>query len=165
MEQVAPVKIIGDNGDEMEISNILSGSNFGPIGAEGNFVSFTAQNMGDVLYRRFTDLVQEMSSKDNREVTVEQLRAIRKHMDALSRVFGFDDPNQLEAFFAAWLMKDSTCRLNRYSRNRKNNCNQFCGNPLSQLLWIQCRPPIFGSKACYARARTRIPTLPCGTIL
>ena len=106
-----PVKIIGDNGDEMEISNILSGSNFGPIGAEGNFVSFTAQNMGDVLYRRFTDLVQEMSSKDNREVTVEQLRAIRKHMDALSRVFGFDDPNQLEAFFAAWLMKDSTCRL------------------------------------------------------
>ena len=46
-----PVKIIGDNGDEMEISNILSGSNFGPIGAEGNFVSLTAQNMGDVLYR------------------------------------------------------------------------------------------------------------------
>ena len=52
-----------------------------------------------------------MSSKDNREVSVEQLRIIRKNMDALSRVFGFDDPNQLEAFFAAWLMKDSTCRL------------------------------------------------------
>ena len=106
-----PVKIVGNNGDEMEISNILAGSNFGPIGEDGNYISFTAQNMGDVLYKRFTDLVQEMSSKDNREVTVEQLRAIRKHMDALSRVFGFDDPNQLEAFFAAWLMKDSTCRL------------------------------------------------------
>jgi len=106
-----PVKIVGDNGDEMEIGNILAGSNFGPIGGEGNYISFTAQNMGEVLYKRFTNLVQEMSSKDNREITVEQLRAVRKHMDALSRVFGFDDPNQLEAFFSAWLMKDSTCRL------------------------------------------------------
>ena len=29
----------------------------------------------------------------------------------LSDVFGFDDPAELEAFFAAWLMKNSTCRL------------------------------------------------------
>ena len=106
-----PVKIIGNNGEEMAISNILAGSNFGPLGEEGNYTPFTAQNMGEILYKRFTNLVQEMSGKDNREVTVKQLRTIRKHIDALSRVFGFDDPNQLEAFFAAWLMKDSTCRL------------------------------------------------------
>ncbi len=106
-----PVKIVGKNGKEMEVENILAGSNFGPIGGDGNYIPFTAQNMGEVLWKRFTNLVQEMSSKDNREVTVEQLQAVRKHMDALSRVFGFDDPNQLEAFFAAWLMEDSTCRL------------------------------------------------------
>ena len=106
-----PVKLIGDNKEEMEISNILAGSNFGPLGGEGNYTAFTAQNMGEILYSRFTDLVQELSGKDNREVTVEQLRVIRTHIDALSRVFGFDDPIQLEAFFAAWLMKDSTCRL------------------------------------------------------
>ena len=50
---------------------------------------------------------------------VEQLRNIRKHMDALSRVFGFDDPKQLEAFFCAWLMKDSTCRLSGIERVRQ----------------------------------------------
>ena len=106
-----PVKIVGDNGEEMEVSSILSGSNFGPMGGEGNYTAFTAQNMGDVLYKRFTNLVSDMGDKDNRGVTVEQLRVIRQHMDALSRVFGFDDPTQLEAFFAAWLMKESTCRL------------------------------------------------------
>ena len=29
----------------------------------------------------------------------------------MTSVFGFDDPRQAEAFIAAWLMKDSTCRL------------------------------------------------------
>ena len=45
---------------------------------------------------------------------VEQLRNIRMHMDALSRVFGFDDPKQLEAL-CAWLMKDQpvVCRVFR----------------------------------------------------
>ena len=106
-----PVKLIGNNGDEMEISNILSGSNFGPVGEQGNYTPYTAQNMGEVVYKQFSSFVQEFSQKDSRETTVEQLRAVRKHSAALSRVFGFDDPNQLEAFFAAWLMKDSTCRL------------------------------------------------------
>ncbi|MBP98585.1 hypothetical protein CMK18_21755 [Candidatus Poribacteria bacterium] len=106
-----PVKLIGNDGTEMEIGQIFSGSNFGPMGLEGNFTPYTAQNMGQVLYKSFAEFINEMNTSDNREITVEQLRAIRGHMDALSRVFGFDDPNQLEAFFAAWLMKDSTCRL------------------------------------------------------
>jgi len=106
-----PVKLIGNNGDEMEISNILTGSNFGPLGEEGNYIPFTAQNMGEILYKRLSSSLQNKSSKKNRAAIVEQLRAIRTHIDALSRVFGFDDPNQLEAFFAAWLMRDSTCRL------------------------------------------------------
>ena len=37
-----------------------------------------------------------------------QVRRLTKN---LSDVFGFDDPRQLETFMAAWLMKDSTCRL------------------------------------------------------
>ena len=107
----SPIKLIGNNGEELAIENVLVGSNFGPLDEDGNYTSFTAQNMGEILYKQFTTRIGEMGSKSNREVTVKQLQAIRKHIEALSKVFGFDDPNQLEAFFAAWLMKDSTCRL------------------------------------------------------
>jgi hypothetical protein len=95
----------------MEIERIFTGSNFGPIGESASYTPYTSQNMGGILYRQFSGGLQDLNKKDNREITVEQLRIIRTHMDALSRVFGFDDPTQLEAFFAAWLMKDSTCRL------------------------------------------------------
>ena len=39
------------------------------------------------------------------------LTRIQDAQNNLSDVFGFDDPRELEAFFAAWLMKNSTCRL------------------------------------------------------
>jgi len=58
-----PVKLIGNNGDEMEISNILTGSNFGPLGEEGNYIPFTAQNMGEILYKRLSSSLQNKSSK------------------------------------------------------------------------------------------------------
>ena len=106
-----PFKIIGSNGEEMEIGSIINGSSFGPQDQKGNFTSFTSENMGDVLYETVRRRLEEVNNEDNSSVMVEQLRNIRKHMDALSRVFGFDDPKQLEAFFCAWLMKDSTCRL------------------------------------------------------
>ena len=108
---VKPFKIISSSGQEMRIGNIVSRSSFGPQGQKGNFTSFTAENMGDVLYQQITSELEEAQSDGNVSEMVEQLRTIRKHMDALSRVFGFDDPKQLEAFFCAWLMKDSTCRL------------------------------------------------------
>ena len=106
-----PFKIIGAGGEEMEVGTIISRSSFGPQGQKGNFTAFSPENMGDILYEQISISLEESKSESNTSVMVEQLRNIRKHMDALSRVFGFDDPKQLEAFFCAWLMKDSTCRL------------------------------------------------------
>ena len=108
---VQPFKIISNDGQEMEIGRVLSRSSFGPQGQKGNFTPFSAENMGDILYESIIDELEESKGEGNVSEMVEQLRNIRMHMDALSRVFGFDDPKQLEAFFCAWLMKDSTCRL------------------------------------------------------
>ena len=108
---VQPFKIISKDGQEMEIGRVLSRSSFGPQGQKGNFTPFSAENMGDILYESIIDELEESKGEGNVSEMVEQLRNIRMHMDALSRVFGFDDPKQLEAFFCAWLMKDSTCRL------------------------------------------------------
>ena len=112
VDKNSPVKLIGNNGDELEVQGILSGTNFGPIGDDGeNYTPFTSANMGEVLNRQLKEAVAEEDSKGGREQRIDQLQKVRKHIDALSRVFGFDDPNQLEAFFAAWLMEESTCRL------------------------------------------------------
>ena len=107
----SPIRIIGERGEEMQVSGVIKGSNFGPIDGEGDYIPFTPANMGNAIANQFNNLLAEEQSKGNREVMVEQLREIRKHSDSLSRVFGFDDPEQLEAFFCAWLMEDSTCRL------------------------------------------------------
>ena len=108
---VKPFKIVSKDGEEMQVGSIVGRSSFGPQGQKGNFTSFTAENMGDILYEQITSELEESQSEGNVSQMVEQLRNVRKHMDSLSKVFGFDDPKQLEAFFCAWLMKDSTCRL------------------------------------------------------
>ena len=48
---------------------------------------------------------------DKRARRAQRLDNIRKINQTITSVFGFDDPRQAEAFIAAWLMKDSTCRL------------------------------------------------------
>ena len=106
-----PFKIIGSNNEELSVSGVIPLSSFGPQNQKGNFTPFSPENMGDVLYQSIIYSVEELDGETSISEMVEQLRTIRLHMDALSRVFGFDDPKQLEAFFCAWLMKDSTCRL------------------------------------------------------
>ena len=51
------------------------------------------------------------TGRGRKQEQVAYLREVRKITKSLSDVFGFDDPRQLETFMAAWLMKDSTCRL------------------------------------------------------
>jgi len=106
-----PIALIGDDGSEMKISSVLSDSNFGPIGASEEAQPFSSDNMGAIVYEELRKILRDKDMEGGREQQIDNLRKIRKHMDSLSRVFGFDDPNQLEAFFCAWLMKDSTCRL------------------------------------------------------
>ena len=51
------------------------------------------------------------TGRERRETQVRLSKRVRTLTKNLSDVFGFDDPRQLETFMAAWLMKDSTCRL------------------------------------------------------
>ena len=91
-----------------QISKIILNSN---MTVEPSSSVYSATSMGDALNSYLDDRLQLMTSSDTKEDRVKYLREIMKHMDSLSKVFGFDDQRQLEAFFSAWLMKDSTCRL------------------------------------------------------
>ena len=106
-----PIMLIGDDDSQMKISSVLSDSNFGPTNATEDAQPFSSDNMGAIIYEELRRMLRDKDKEGGREQQIDNLRKIRKHMDSLSRVFGFDDPNQLEAFFCAWLMKDSTCRL------------------------------------------------------
>ena len=105
----SPVRIIGSKGNEMQISDPLNGSCLGP--KDHSDMPFDVQDLDRVLSVRYRSMEKALKKRGSREEVVKQLREISIHMDSLSRVFGFDDPQQLEAFFAAWLMEDSTCRL------------------------------------------------------
>jgi MoxR-like ATPase len=91
-----------------QISKIIINSN---MTVEPSSSVYSPSSMGDALSSYLDDRLQLMTSSDTKHDRVKYLREIMKHMDSLSKVFGFDDQRQLEAFFAAWLMKDSTCRL------------------------------------------------------
>ena len=91
-----------------KISRIIVNSNM----TLGDSVSkFSPDQMGDALSVFLNERLQKQISTDSKGERVKFLYEIQKHMDSLSKAFGFDDQRQLEAFFAAWLMKDSTCRL------------------------------------------------------
>ena len=105
----SPVKIIGSNGKEIKITDPLTNSCFGPLNHSD--LPFDVQDMDRILSVRYRGMASALKKRGSREEVVKQLREVSIHMDSLSRVFGFDDPQQLEAFFAAWLMEDSTCRL------------------------------------------------------
>ncbi len=91
-----------------KISRIVVNSNM----TLGDSVSkFSPDQMGDALSGFLNERLQKQISTDSKGERVKYLYEIQKHMDSLSKAFGFDDQRQLEAFFAAWLMKDSTCRL------------------------------------------------------
>jgi len=76
----------------------------------------TRQGVGrSDLVRCLRDLLEPQiadSTRRHRALQhLELLTGVQAAMKNLSDVFGFDDPRELEAFFAAWLMKNSTCRL------------------------------------------------------
>ena len=61
---------------------------------------------------RYLDRFRSVDTgRARRETQVRLASEVRNLTKNLSDVFGFDDPRQLETFVAAWLMKDSTCRL------------------------------------------------------
>jgi hypothetical protein len=95
----------------IQFKGLVSDSAFAGVSAPEDSKPFRADDMGGVLHRIFAPKLIYAKQRGGRQNALGSLRIVRKHMASLSTVFGFDDPAQLEAFFAAWLMKDSTCRL------------------------------------------------------
>ena len=95
----------------VQFKGLVADSAFAGTSAPEDSKPFRADDMGGILHRIFAPKLIYAKQRGGRQNALGSLRIIRKHMASLSTVFGFDDPAQLEAFFAAWLMKDSTCRL------------------------------------------------------
>jgi MoxR-like ATPase len=72
---------------------------------------YSASKMGDALKSWVDSGATDEDTANRRDDHVKMLSKMGGHIAALKRVFGFGDARQLEAFMAAWLMKDSTCRL------------------------------------------------------
>jgi len=72
---------------------------------------YSVSDMEKVVNRYLNRFRAVDTGRGRKNEQVALLRNVRDITKALSDVFGFDDPRQLETFMAAWLMKDSTCRL------------------------------------------------------
>tara|TARA_R110000824_G_scaffold5175_7_gene24005 strand:+ start:1111 stop:5346 length:4236 start_codon:yes stop_codon:yes gene_type:complete len=111
----SPYRLDGMEGVNVQSSipfkALISSSSFADADAPEAAKPYRADDIGNVLLNIFQPKLLYANQKGGRQDSLATLRYIRKHMASLSTVFGFDDPAQLEAFFAAWLMKDSTCRL------------------------------------------------------
>jgi len=73
--------------------------------------TWTAANIGAALQEVFRAKLT-LGDWDEIKKQADNLRKpVQNAMTQLGEVFGFDSYEHLEMFFAAWLMKDSTCRL------------------------------------------------------
>jgi len=76
-----------------------------------NGLEWTAGNIGGSLSTVFAPILKlgDLDAIEKRHETM--LKKVRDSMTSLGEVFGFDNYEHIEMFFAAWLMKNSTCRL------------------------------------------------------
>ena len=90
--------------------NIIENSAF--TGAESESVRpYNADLMGNCFKETFATFTNTADQLKRRGLMSETLKNLRALMMQLSKVFAFDDYRHLEAFMAAWMMQDSTCRL------------------------------------------------------
>jgi MoxR-like ATPase len=94
-----------DTGSKQSLASIETGS-LSPAGMFSD--ERIKKTIEDHIARLGTTSKQ---GEDKRARQAKRLDNIRRINSTLTSVFGFDDPRQAEAFLAAWLMKDSTCRL------------------------------------------------------
>ena len=75
-------------------------------------VEFSDDKFLSTLTKKINNRARSGPEHDARRAEqAQRLKNIGRVASSLASVFGFDDPRQAEAFLAAWLMKDSTCRL------------------------------------------------------
>ena len=100
-------QIIGETG--LKFGQILQKS---PLSSrvEGSN-KWSPSSMGNALAPHFENFISSFTATQRRGQLSDQLQHLRSLMLSLQSVFAFDDYRHIEAFMAAWMMKDSTCRL------------------------------------------------------
>ena len=129
--------------DTVQFKGLIQDTAFAGVNAPEDAKPYRADDMGGKLRAIFLPKILFDESMKGRSNTLERLRIVRKHMRSLSKVFGFDDPAQLEAFFASWLMKDATTRLTGIPGTGKTTvissaatlmCNSYGFNTLKRYM-------------------------------
>ena len=124
---------------------------------------FSPENIGEALKEVFRAKLTLGDWESLQKQHTELLDPVRKAMTQLGEVFGFDNYEHLEMFFAAWLMKDSTCRLSGIPGTGKTTviesaavllCNSYGFNKQSRFVApIRAEPytmdELFGDKRAY----------------
>jgi hypothetical protein len=95
---------------EIEVQQVLDNSVFTNLDHD-SINRYKADGMGAAIMGALTEFSSLIGEKKRRQERINLLKWMRTLIFKLNDVFGFDDYRQLEALIAAWLMKDSTCRL------------------------------------------------------
>ena len=96
--------------NEIEVQQVIDNSVFTNL-KNDTAHRYKADGMGASLMSALEEFDKLIGEKERREDRVKLLKWMRTLIFKLNDVFGFDDYKQLEALIAAWLMKNSTCRL------------------------------------------------------
>lgn len=105
-------------------------------------------NLGSSLAKVFGPILK-LGDLDALEKAHEKmLGKVRNSMTSLGEVFGFDNYEHLEMFFAAWLMKDSTCRLSGIPGTGKTTV-------IESAAILLCNSYGYGAKSRYVSATNR----------
>ena len=104
-------KVMGIDGvkSQLRIQSLVDNSVF--TTAKGHPDNFNSSDMGKALAPAINSKMSVLASQEKQGERLRYLGWIQQNTSRLGSVFGFDDYQQLEVFIAAWLMKDSTCRL------------------------------------------------------
>jgi hypothetical protein len=98
-----------DDIGQLKVDKVFRGSTMTALdNGEGQW---SPDSMGKAVSPPFQEYYNLISQRETRKQRVDTLQWLRKLITRLNSVFGFDDYRQLEAFMAAWLMKNATCRL------------------------------------------------------
>ena len=109
--------VLDDDGDEIDLDDLgLSESAYGGYDVTAVYPDTVTSKplpsvLGAALGKIFEAKLQLTKLTQNKKNHEQQLKKIQTSMTNLGEVFGFDTYEHLEMFMAAWLMKDSTCRL------------------------------------------------------
>ena len=103
LESVAGLEQAGIGYKGYDISTLYDNTKFDE--------SVTPSEIGESLSEVFKSKLSLGNIENNQREHEHNLKKIQSAATILGDVFGFDSQQHLEIFMAAWLMKDSTCRL------------------------------------------------------